>query len=205
MGLDLVALQPTKVPLFDHFDWASESEPEEPREFLSLQFGGKLSSDALVSDPDLAARFAPSGSALRAEFESLMCTLTAAPSSRSSHQGSDTLSWATSRERYQMLQKYPIGSFLAMAHFWIPSDSADSQGKFSEPVITVDAQSISTSTVWPAGQGPSPSWQLQPGGFSGPESSDWTILAGTVATSTRLTPQLGHHSWMDYRDLPGHV
>jgi hypothetical protein len=89
--------------------------------------------------------------------------------------------------------------------------STNTEGLWSEPVLTVigapttmvDAQSISRLAVWPSRS--DPHFMLQPGSFVGPAESDWTILAGTTATGTRVIPAAGHHTWQDYHLLPGHV
>jgi hypothetical protein len=88
--------------------------------------------------------------------------------------------------------------------------SADAEGIWSDPVVTVigaptttvDAQPVSCLAVWP--ESGHPEFKLQPGGFPGAVETDLTILAGTIAAGTRVIPSTGHRTWQEYRELPGH-
>jgi hypothetical protein len=73
--------------------------------------------------------------------------------------------------------------------------SADAEGTWSDPVVTVigaptmtvDAQPVSRLAVWP--KSGDPEFKLQPGGFPGAVETDLTILAGTIAAGgTRVIP-----------------
>lgn len=99
-----------------------------------------------------------------------------------------------------------------MARFWIAPSVTLAEGGWSDPVITVigsptttvDAVPIPRLATWPASS--DPRFRLMPGSVKGPDSADWTILAGSTATGTRLIPPSGHRSWLDYRDaVPGHI
>ena len=71
------------------------------------------------------------------------------------------------------------------------------------PTTTVAAQPVSRLATWPSHT--DPQFRLQPGQFQPPDSPDWAILAGTIATGTRVIPATGHRSWSQYSTLPGHV
>jgi hypothetical protein len=129
------------------------------------------------------------------------------------HSGDPPSALVSLHECYQLLPHHTVGSFLVVVHFWIPPNAVSGVGSFSAPVITVigsptttvDAQSISRSAVWPESKD-YPSFQLEPGQFPAPATEEWLILAGTVATGTRIVPQTGHRAWTDYRDnMSGHV
>jgi hypothetical protein len=215
-GLDLAGQQPTPVPLFSSFDWASDSEPEgDPRDFFALQFSGKVPSDHLASDLDMAAKFAPTAPALQSAFEALYIQFVGATATQASTPSSSdppSMPIGSPADRYHLLSTHAVGGFLAVTRFWIPPMlSTDAEGLWREPVLTVigapttmvDAQSVSRLAVWPDSM--DPQFKLQPGGFRGPAEPDWTILAGTIAAGTRVIPSMGHRTWQDDRQLPGHV
>ena len=138
-GFGLAGQQPTPVPLFSSFDWASDSEPEgDPRDVFALQFCGKVPSETFASDLDMAAMFAPTAPALKGAFEELFlrfvgAAATQAPDPRSSPPIRTTI--GSSKARYHLLSTHAVGGFLAIARFWIPPmSSADAEGTWSDPV-----------------------------------------------------------------------
>jgi hypothetical protein len=122
-------------------------------------------------------------------------------------------SLATPQERYKLLSTHAVGGFLAVARFWIPPSNDHTAGSWSvlvvtvigTPTMTVDAVAVPRVTTWPAST--NPTFSFQPGCVVAPAGSDdLFILAGSVATGTRIVPQQGHRSWADYHDhVPGHV
>jgi hypothetical protein len=215
-GFALAGQQPTPVPLFSSFDWASDLEPEgDPRDFFALLFCGKVPSENLASDLDMAATFALTAQALKGAFEELyLHFIGAAATQAPAHCSSPPLPMTigSSKVRYHLLSIHAVGGFLAVAWFWIPPmSSADAEGTWSDPILmvigapttTVDAQPVSRLAVWP--ESGDPEFKLQPGGFPGAVETDLTILAGTIAAGTHIIPLMGHWTWQEYRELPGHV
>jgi hypothetical protein len=72
------------------------------------------------------------------------------------------------------------------------------------PTTTVDAVPVPRLATWPTSS--DPFFSMQPGGFKVLDSQEWILLAGTVATGTRIVPPSGHRPWTSYRDtVPGHI
>ena len=62
------------------------------------------------------------------------------------------------------------------------------------PTPTVDGVSLDGPKAFPGAR------TLDPGSFPLPASQEITILAGTVASGTRIRPEGGLRSWTEYRD-----
>jgi hypothetical protein len=111
----------------------------------------------------------------------------------------------TARDRYVSLSSNAIGAYLTVVRFWIPPGTASGGGVWSNPVVTViGAPTQTVNGVSLDGRKAFPGARtLDPGSFPLPARQEITILAGTVASGTRIRPESGFHSWTEYRDNVG--